>query len=75
MVIFLNKYSKGNPCCGRYIKNIGEQYRKHYTNNGTQRKEENYMYKLTSEEKEACLVGWNLLAWSMASSMKPLFHL
>jgi hypothetical protein len=65
-------YSKGNPCCDRYIKNIREQHRKHYTNNGTQRKEENYLYKLTSEEKEACLVGWNLLAWSRASSVDAI---
>jgi hypothetical protein len=38
---------------------------------GSQGQEENYQYKLTSEEKEACLLVWNLLAWSRASSMKP----
>jgi hypothetical protein len=38
------------------------------------KKTENYLYRLTNEEKDALLLVWNLLAWSRASSMKPLFH-
>jgi hypothetical protein len=43
------------------------------TNQAKNRK--TYLYRLTKEKKEACLEGWNLFACSMASSMKPLFHL
>jgi hypothetical protein len=69
-------YSKGDPCCGRYIKYIRRKQSTLHKQDlkGSQSKEKNYLYRLTSEEKEAFLLVWNLLAWSRASSMKPLCH-
>jgi hypothetical protein len=58
-LFFWNKYSKGNSCYSRYIKNIGEQHRKHCTNNRTQSNPEKRrkLYVQVDSWKKRSLLG------------------